>query len=270
MIIKKWLIESVKKLSGVSETARLDAEVLLSYVLKKDRSWILAHPECELSKEQEKELDSLIKRRSKHEPIAYILGKCEFYEREFYVDKNVLVPRPESETIIDLLKELNIENNSIITDVGTGSGSLAITAKLELPKAKVYAIDIDERALGVAQINAKKLGANVEFAQGDILSPLKSKISNLKSICILANLPYVPDSYQINEPAKHEPKLALFGGDDGLDLYRRLFVQLKGIKLVKVLTESLVFQHEELAKIAKYAGFKLTNEQDLIQVFERS
>ncbi len=270
MNINDWLHGSMKILDTTSDSARLDAEIILSSVLKKDRSWILAHSEYELSKEQEKELDILIKRRLKHEPIAYILGKCEFYGREFIVDKNVLVPRPESETIIDLLKELNIENDSIIIDVGTGSGSLAITSKLEFPKAQVIAIDIDQKCFNLAEKNTEKHKVIIEFKKGDLLSSIPNSLFQIPDSIILANLPYVPEDYQINEAAKHEPKLALFSGDDGLDHYRKLFDQLKVLKPTFVLTESLAFQHAELTKIAKSAGFKQTKKVDLIQLFERS
>ena len=270
MIIGKLVVDNENILSDVSDTAHLDIQVLLSHVLNQDRSWILAHPEYKLNDKQEKTLNSFIARRRRHEPIAYILGKSEFYGREFYVNKNVLVPRPESETIIDLLKDLNAVNDSIIVDVGTGSGSLAITANLEFPETKVFAVDIDNKALKVARKNAKRLHANVKFINSDLLDSTPSSIIKHHSPIFLCNLPYVPEDYQINEAAEHEPNLALFSGIDGLDHYRKLFDQLKVLKSAVVVTESLAFQHAELTKIAESAGFKLTNEQDLIQVYKRT
>lgn len=265
MIIGKLVVNNKNVLSDVSHTAHLDIQVLLSCVLKKDRSWILAHPEYRLNDKQEKTLNSFISRRRRHEPIAYILGKSEFYGREFYVNKDVLVPRPESETMIDLLKQTNA---GVILDIGTGSGALAITAKLELPKAKVYAIDIDERALAVAKENSKILRADVKFMKSNLLGSVPNSIFQIPNSVFLCNLPYVPEGYKINEAAEHEPKLALFSGNDGLDHYRKLFDQLKVLKSAVVLTESLAFQHAELTKIAESAGFKQSNEVDLIQVFE--
>lgn len=284
MTISEWLVFATESLQ-TSSTPRLDAEVLLCHALKKDRAWLLAHPDQSLQGLTLQSLSRLVERRKKNEPVTYILGKCEFYGREFLVNKNVLVPRPESETTIDLLKKL-IDNSHkptlledgpltdggdvIVVDVGTGSGVLAITAKLELPNAQVIAIDIDPKCLKLASKNAKNHNIDIELVQSDLLSQLSTV--NGKPLTVLANLPYIPNDYPINEAAKHEPKLALFGGDDGLDLYRQLFKQLSKFTVnslqITVLTESLVFQHSELAKIAKKDGFKQTNEQDLIQVFQ--
>lgn len=264
MNIDNWIKKSVVALKKHNDTPRLDAEVLLCHVLKKDRAWLLAHPEHPLQGLSLQRLDKLLLRRKKAEPIAYILGKCEFYGREFLVDNNVLVPRPESETMIDQLKKMG-ETGTII-DVGTGSGALAITAKLEIPSAAVIALDIDPKCLRVAIKNSKIHNVKIEFIESDLLSNLPTK--NYKSLTVLANLPYVPTNYEINEPAKHEPKLALFGGKDGLNLYRRLFEQLKTFEAATVFTESLIFQHSELTKIAAKAGFKQIDSKDLIQIFE--
>lgn len=272
MNIDKWLKESAVALGKHSDTPRLDAEVLLCHVLKKDRAWLLAHPNYVLQGQTLQRLDELMERRRKAEPIAYILGRCEFYGRDFLINKDVLVPRPESETMIDLLKKAIEDRRSeiedrMIVDIGTGSGALAITAKLEVPKAQVIAIDIDPKCLEIAGKNAKKHAVDIDFLQSDLLhsiSDLRFPISD--KFAVLANLPYVPNDYEINDPAKHEPKLALFGGVDGLDLYRKLFDQLQGTRAI-VFTESLLFQHKELAKVAGSASFKQTNEQDLVQVF---
>lgn len=269
MIIQDYLKKSAASIAKSSETPRLDSEVLLCHVLQKDRAWLFAHPDFVLQGASLRKVNLLLKRRINAEPIAYILGKCEFYGREFLVNKNVLVPRPESETLIDFLKKF-ANGKSKIIDVGTGSGALAITAKLELLDCEVIAVDIDSKCLSVAKSNANKHKAKIEFLQSDLLSKLPT--TNYKLTTVLANLPYVPNEYKINEAAKHEPKLALYGGDDGLALYRRLFDQLQKFLVdslrFTVLTESLAFQHHELAKIAEKAGFKQTHKQDLIQVFE--
>lgn len=262
MKINDWLVQTSSVFGVWDETPRLDAEVLLCHVMNKERAWVLAHPDYELQKANLENLEKLLDRRKKAEPIAYILGKCEFYGREFLVDKNVLVPRPESESIVDMLKRQ--KSVGVIIDVGTGSGALAITTKLEMTIAKVIAVDIDPSSLKMAKKNAEKHKVDIEFLESDLLSSLPT--INYKPLTILANLPYVPTNYTINEPAKHEPKLALFGGEDGLELYRRLFDQLKE-KPATVFTESLPFQHAKLQKIAKSAGYKQTHKQDLIQMF---
>ncbi|MBI2589296.1 peptide chain release factor N(5)-glutamine methyltransferase [Candidatus Saccharibacteria bacterium] len=283
MTINNFLRETTKKLNGAGiETARLDCLILLEDELSRERAWILAHPEAILQEPSLKRLNKKVARRAKHEPLAYIRGCTDFYGRKFTVNKDVLEPRPESETMIELLKSLCYKDNpcSKIADVGTGSGCLAITAKLEIPGAEVIATDIDPDCLKVARQNARALGAKVEFIEGDLLQPFLSTNYHLPTT-ILANLPYVPNHWKINEAAAMEPRIAIFGGKDGLDIYRRLFEQLKDFKGTTlrlkgrtlngggfVFTESLPPQHEKLAKIAKHSGYKLQKVQDFIQLFK--
>ncbi len=271
----KWIKQNTEKLKAAGiGSAQLDCLILLEDTLKVDRAKLLAHPEMDIKQVQLKKLNGQIIRRVKHEPLAYIRGKTEFYSRDFYIDKRVLEPRPESETIIDLLmKQLEHQTSKIehlIIDIGAGSGALAITAKLELPGAKVIATDIDPKCLAVTRKNAKTYNAEIELLQGDMLEPLQT--SNIEHrTTILANLPYVPDRWQINEAAAQEPRIAIFGGPDGLDLYRKLFSQTKSleIKPLLIFTEALPPQHEELAKIARAASYELVQSQDFIQVFNR-
>lgn len=269
MKIDTWLKSTSKKLNeaGIG-TAHLDALVLLEDTLGKDRTHLLANPQLKLITEQIKKLDRQIKRRIKHEPLAYIRGQTEFYGREFCLDRRVLEPRPESETMIELLKALSARREALnIIDLGTGSGALAITAKLEIPKAKVIATDIDPKCLIVARRNARLLKANVKFLQGDLLQPIKVLDSSLTFI--LANLPYVPESFKINPAAMAEPRIAIFGGSDGLDIYRQFFAQTQNLKARPkfILTEAMPPQHAKLEKIAKVAGYKLQQTDDFIQVF---
>ncbi|HSW80717.1 MAG TPA: HemK/PrmC family methyltransferase [Candidatus Saccharimonadales bacterium] len=273
MTVEQFLAENTRKLdaSGVG-TARLDIMVLLEDCLNKNRTHLLAHPDLILSSEQLKWLTSRVTRRAKHEPLAYIRGKSEFYGREFIINKNVLEPRPESETMIDML--LNTQNLSVqpaIVDIGTGSGALAITAKLELPQATVMGIDIDAKCLEVAKANANRYKTDIEFKKGSLLTPLTSNFQLVSPVFLLANLPYVPDHYQINEAAGAEPRIAIFGGEDGLDLYRRFFGQLDSFdrKPEAVFTESMPPQHDALADIAEQFGFKLAATDDFIQKFIR-
>jgi release factor glutamine methyltransferase len=273
--IKDWIISSSKQLddSGIA-TARLDALVLLEDDVNKDRAWILAHPEFELNKKTISRLSKKIARRVTHEPLAYIRGKSEFYGREFKVTPATLQPRPETETMVELLasnlgKELT-DNGGVIVDIGTGSGCLAITAKLEFPKTTVYATEINNDALKIAKENAKKLKADVTFFLGNLLQPISALGPSPSALIILANLPYVPDSHTINKAAMQEPKVAIFGGTDGLYLYRELFKQMGDLKSKPkyIFTESLPFQHEKLSSIAKTCGYRQKNEKDFIQLFE--
>ncbi len=267
MKVKDWVTAATKKLeaSGIG-SARLDSLILLEDAINKDRAYILAHPNEEIA--DVNELNKKIARRAKHEPLAYIRGFTEFYGRKFIVNKDVLEPRPESETMIELLLSLDLPAKQVIVDVGTGSGALAITAKLEIPRSKVVAIDIDSKCLSVAKQNAKDHKVELEFHEGDLMQPVLTK--NSEAAVILANLPYVPDNYQINEAAAMEPRVAIFGGSDGLDLYRKMFIQIDSMrnKPKYILTESLPPQHEKLEQIATKSKYSLRTEQDFIQVFK--
>lgn len=284
MYISEWLVENTKKLeqAGVL-SARLDCLVLLEDATGKDRAYLLAHDDQKLSDKTAKRLDPLIERRATHEPLAYIRGKAEFYGREFAVNKHTLTPRPETEAMIDILKTWipdRVQNDTaVITDIGTGSGCLAITTKLEFPNFQVLATDVSKPALSVAKKNADDLVADVDFLEANLLQGINEtaawipdRVRNGKTLVIVANLPYVPNDYEINQAATHEPGLALFGGVDGLDLYRELFKQIETMerKPQYILTESLIFQHHPLASLARKHGYVLEETKDLIQLFALS
>lgn len=267
MTTDTWLADNTKQLAAAGiGSARLDCLILLEDATGKDRSWLIAHPEDVLSESIQQTLALQVNRRLEHVPIAYIRGWTEFYGRKFTVNEHVLEPRPESETIIELLLSLKLPQAATIVDVGTGSGALAVTAKLELPAITVLATDIDDNCLTVARANAKQHQVAIDFRKTDLIDGVTT------ADIILANLPYVPDSFTINQAATNEPRLAIFGGPDGLDLYRRMFGQLAAIKPkpAYVLCESLPPQHEGLKRIAQAFGFDLLTEQDFIQVFTRS
>ncbi len=282
MTIDEWLINSERSLSAAGiETARLDALVLLEYVTGRDRSWLLAHPEYKLSPAYEEELKKLLKRRATHEPLAYILGRCEFYGREFVLTPDVLQPRPESETMIELLKALHLfdrssqktsQNDALagnvvrLADVGAGSGALGITTALELDNILVDLLEIDPKALAVAKINVDKFTLNVSVMHSDLLAG-----SSQNYDILLCNLPYVPDNFQLNPAAMREPRIAIFGGPDGLDVYRKLFNQVKNRakKPLYILSEALPPQHGMMRSIARGAGYKEAQAEDFIQVFAK-
>ena len=235
MNIKQTLIWATNKLK--IKTASLDAEVLLSNVLKKPKEFLYTYPEKELTNQQTEKFKKLISRRAKFEPIAYLTNQKEFYGLNFYVDKCVLIPRPETELLVEevlsQIYKLQTKSYKItIADIGTGSGCIAITLAKHLPKATIYAADISKTALTLAKKNAKKHQVKIKFYQGDLIKPLKNKKIDL----IVANLPYLDDNYKnllksSNKMSlKFEPKMALRGGKFGLDVYQRLFIQINQLK----------------------------------------
>ena len=273
-VVSRWLRRAEKTLSNAGiETPRLDVLVLLCDEIGKDKSWILTYPDYEIQGSVLEKLNTKLAQRAAHTPLAYLRGHAEFYGREFAVNEHVLVPRPESEAMIELLKqEAGKRKNEEITvwDVGTGSGCLAITAILELPGSHVFGSDSSEAALAAAKQNAAAHKANATFMQADLLhSDALSPMPD--ALFLLANLPYVPDDYPINKAAQHEPKLALFSGADGLDHYRRLFAEAAKLahKPACIITESLMEQHPKLAHIAAAAGYRLAGEHNLAQCFMR-
>lgn len=195
-------------------TSQLDAEVLLSFVLKKDKSYIFAHPEKELSQTQEKKFKALIKKRKLSWPIAYLIGTKEFYNLEFFVNQNVLIPRPASEKLVDqTLKEIKrlyaiCDKPLAILDIGTGCGciAIAIAKNIKIP-IEITASDICKRALSIAEKNAKYHRVKIKFIQSDLLKNVREKPD-----IIVANLPYItPKIYKTLsfEITKFEPRKAL-------------------------------------------------------------
>lgn len=267
--LSEWLSSTEKLLHERSiETARLDSLVLLSDELGHDKAWVLAHSEYCIQGSVLKKLNTKIAQRSNHIPLAYIRGKNEFYGREFMVNKHVLVPRPESESMIDLLKRIvGPDSRTTIIDVGTGSGCLAITAKLELPNSTVVALDSSYECLRVAKQNATKLVADITFLESDLLDSMQDSSFKIQDSILLANLPYVPNDYPVNNAAAHEPPLALFGGNDGLKFYRKLFSQAKELRVTCIITESLTEQHTGLIKIARENAFRHASTDGLAQLF---
>ncbi|HSW85121.1 MAG TPA: HemK/PrmC family methyltransferase [Candidatus Saccharimonadales bacterium] len=280
MTVNEWLATAKNNLDAAGiPTARLDSLILLEDTTAIDRVQLLANPNLVLKPNIVKKLNLLLNQRSKYEPLAYIRGKSEFYGRSFKINKNVLQPRPESEAMIDLLKTLcnklfpynnakigrnNANNNLWLADVGSGSGILGITAKLEVPDLSVDLLEIDIKALKLAKFNVDIYTPNI----GLILSDLLHSTSREYDI-LLANLPYVPDDYTINKSAEYEPEIALFGGQDGLDVYRKLFKQIERLnkRPLYILTESMPFQHLKLTNIARKYKYKLASNVDYIQEF---
>lgn len=201
-----------------------DAALLLAYVLRRDRVWLVAHADFEPSQADVRVFEALCGRRHAGEPLAYLTGSAWFYGREFVVNDAVLVPRPETEHLIDETLRF-IHGSMRVLDVGTGSGAIACTIAAET-FAIVDATDISHEALEVARDNANRLGVadRVGFFQGDLVEPVRNRRYDV----VVANLPYVPtsDLPEPPDPVSFEPRIATDGGPDGLAQYRRLMPAL--------------------------------------------
>ena len=277
MTVHDWLYNAITQLQSAKiATARLDALVLLADCSGHDKGYLLAHTELSLTAVQIAELQKLLNRRATHVPLSYLRGKTEFYGREFIVGPGVLVPRPESEAIVDVLKDLSghlqeqpgypIDGQQWqVADVGAGSGALGITAFLEQPELAVTLLEIDDGALQLAKANVMNLSTSIPVIKSNLLAGTTTSFDIL-----LCNLPYVPDAYPINLAASHEPAIALFGGNDGLDIYRQLFQQIKIVakKPLYILTEALPESHLKLTSLAEADGYTLVKTNDFVQLFK--
>ena len=247
MDINSILRKSSKELTkaGVA-TASLDARVLLEDVIKKDSSAIFSHPEMPLTNSQYSRYRSLIRRRKAGEPVAYLVGHKEFYGYDFYLNKNVLIPRPETELVVENalhFLEYRIKNGELsnkselnIIDIGTGSGCIIISLSKEIPKLeienwklkiKLCASDVSRKALYVARKNAKlhQVNKDIKFYNSDLFS---NKQMPKKYDIIIANLPYVPTSYKPQAKSlSYEPKEAIFAGDNGTHIIKIFLDQAK-------------------------------------------
>lgn len=219
--LRDAVLAAANHLSRLS-TARLDAELLLLRVLGRDRVWLLTHPEATLNLEQLRQYQSWIARRAQHEPIQYILGEQEFYGLAFHVTPDVLIPRPETEHLVEAALERTPRASTVrICDVGTGSGAIAVALAHTLPLSEVTALDVSAAALAVAQDNATRHGvtARMRFLQSDLLAAVRGESYDV----IVSNPPYVAES-EVLEPQvrDYEPHSALFSGPTGLEIYQRL------------------------------------------------
>lgn len=207
------------------DSAALDARLLLCHITGHPAPWLIAHDYAILTTEQLARLAELLARRCDHEPLAYLLGWREFYGRPFTVDRRVLIPRPESEAIIEVLLRLPLPDSPSIIDVGTGSGCLGITAGLELPTARVTLSDSSADALAVAAGSARQMGIHVSLTQADLLTGQADHSYD----AIIANLPYVARDWPRSPGTDYEPSVALFAEQDGLALIHRLITQARSI-----------------------------------------
>jgi release factor glutamine methyltransferase len=274
MTIREWIHQTAAELKSAGiASARLDAEIILAHTLKKQRTYLHAHGEEILSRRTLDIADARAALRGDRTPVAYIIGHKEFYGRLFKVTPATLIPRPESEMIITLLKELLPPGYSLLheipkrlVDIGTGSGCLGITAKLEFPEIDVALLDISNHALNVAEKNAHLLKADVALGRSNLLAEYA-----FTPDIILANLPYVDPAWERSPETEFEPKEALFAHDNGLHLIKNLIEEAS----LRVASGCLVFleadprQHREIINYAKNHGFLLRESRDFIVVLER-
>lgn len=222
----EWATEDFRA-RGI-ESPRLDADLLVGHVLGLTRTQLILDFERPLSPAELAKLRALVLRRRAREPMAYVLGSREFYGRSFAVDARVLVPRPDTETLIDtaLARTRARSLHLRVLDLCTGSGAVAITLAKERRTTEVVGTDISEDALAVARANAQALGAyNVGFVRADLFDGLDTAVGRRPYDLIVSNPPYIPSAEiatLMADVRDHEPRLALDGGDDGLDFYRRL------------------------------------------------
>jgi len=220
-----------QQLEPHSDTASLDAQVLLAHLLEKPRAWVLAHPEVQLTSDQEQSLAQALERLQNGEPLPYVLGEWEFFGLSFQVTPAVLIPRPETELLVEqALKALQARPHLLSTasqqlclaDIGTGSGCIAISLAYHLHGIQILATDISIAALQVARLNARRhqVSDRLHLLQADLLDAI-APTPTFHLIC--ANLPYIPQAPLANLPVfKQEPSLALDGGPDGLKWIDRL------------------------------------------------
>lgn len=265
--IKALLQTARARLSGISDTPGLDAELLLAHSLTKQRSHLYTWPEQCLEPDQLQRFIGLLARRLNGEPVAHIIGRREFWSLELTVTPATLIPRPETELLVELALERIPHDRSIrVADLGTGSGAIALAVARERPRARIIATDISPDALAVAKLNARQHNLdNVKFRQGDWCSVLQQDRVEL----ILSNPPYIA----VNDPhlnhggLAYEPRSALIGGADGLDAIRTIIAQA-GNHLYPdgwLLLEHGYDQGQPISALLKSQGFKhIRDYQDAI------
>jgi release factor glutamine methyltransferase len=253
-----------KRLKNVSESPRLDAEMLLARALDVPRSYLFAHAEEEMDDNARLRFQTSIERRIDGLPMAYITGEKEFWSMDLLVSPATLVPRPETELLVDLaLRQMPRESTQRVLDLGTGSGTVALALARERPLSKIVATDISEDAVLVARENARRLNlANIEFVIGDWVTPVAARRFDI----VVSNPPYVSDDDPHLPQLRFEPQLALLAGHDGLDAIRRIsattaiIVESGG----PIMIEHGATQAEQVADVLSNDGWRsISNTKDL-------
>ena len=250
------LADATDRLRSSSESPRLDAELLLARALDVPRSYLFAHPEDSLDPAAVDRFFSVVERRSTGLPLAYITGEREFWSMTLIVSPDTLVPRPETEVLVDqALQRIPRGDDFTVLELGTGSGAIALAIAKERPNCDIAATDISDAALAVARENANRHALpNIEFLCGDWTAPVAGRRFDL----ITSNPPYVPDADPDLEHLGSEPRMALAAGQDGLDAIRRIAVE--AVSVIEqggtLLIEHGDRQHEEIGRILSAAGWR--------------
>lgn len=265
MTLGEWVRAATSRLAEAGiESALLEAQVLAATALRQPRAWIVAHPEEAVD---EVELEALLARRLSREPLAYIVGWREFYGRKFLVSPAVLIPRQETETLVEAALESlpSIKGAGLsVLDIGAGSGCVALTIAIERPDCEVVALDVSVDALEIARQNAVKLGVkSVEFVVGDLFEPLAAKRFDL----IVTNPPYVSPSDELPpEVSEFEPPQALYSGPTGLEFFERLALEAQSHLVPRgvLLTEIGDGQAERVSALFEKRGWnRVVHRRDL-------
>jgi len=259
MIIQQVIERGKKKLEKTSVTPRLDSELLLSFTLSQSREYLFRRPDEKIKQSELKEFMTLLGERTKGMPIAHITKQQEFFGIPLLVNKHVLIPRPETEEVVEdaITFWEQIKDTKLFLDVGTGSGCIAIALAKNTTECKIIALEQSKQAIKVAEKNIKtyELDEQIELIESDVLSKLPKKYHSTDKI-IVANLPYIgttSNAFIADEVRKHEPKIALFGGKNGLELYERLLKQVttKKISFKAMFFEIGFSQTEDVEKLVK-------------------
>ena len=258
--IKELLSYSAEQLREVTDIPQKEAMILLAHVLGCETSWILIHSHDEIKPDEH--FFELLKRRVSHEPLEYILGKASFYGKEFNVDSRVLIPRPETEILVDKAVELarELPQNAHIVEIGCGSGIISIMLSLLLPEAKLTAVDISMDALNVSKQNAQKHGVdkNITFIESSYLDNVEGKID-----MIVSNPPYIANDKSLGIGLSYEPSLALYGGSRGDEMLCHI-VDIFQERKVKVLACEMGYdQREPMHLYAHSKGLAIDFYKDL-------
>jgi len=257
MLIKEALVEATKRIKNISDIPNKEARILLASYLKKDQLWIITHDDEDIKEEG---YFKLVQRRAENEPIEYITNSASFYGESFYVDSNVLIPRPETEILVDLVVSTckGIKRPRIV-EIGTGSGIISIMLAKLLPDAIITAIDISQDALSVAKKNAQKHGVELEFIQSDLCENFKEKNFHM----LVSNPPYIADSESLHVGLSYEPSLALYGGSVGDEILRKI-IDIYEEKKVKFLACEMGYdQKDKITNYLKKSGLTLEFYKDL-------
>lgn len=272
--IESWLKKSAQKLRNAKiESSQLDAELILANVLKVERTFLHANPQKKLSKNIIFHANNFLNKRLKRIPLAYIFREKEFFGRTFFVNENVLVPRPETETLIEITQKI-LQPNDVVLDIGTGSGIIPVNLKAECgEKVEVFASDISLQALAVANLNAKKLlNQEIPLFESNLLEKIPSDTLS-KITIITANLPYVNRDwvdFEKDNELHHEPQIALYARKNGLELIFELLFQAQDLpRLRKIVLEADPCQFKEIEKYANSCGFLKSKSENYTIVFEK-